>query len=257
MLYPKQLFYISAETWRTLDTVEVKATVKDMKKLGIYHLPYPKVTLRIAADGSTRMVPNVRPTLGPDGRFHMFGRDSWRERYMGDYDPVTNSFKVNFGEGVWLEIEDLSLDEPVQGRKRLVIRNHPDLMDGNINLDTSMSNPEDSLEDIAAGLIVLLNTRNARKHTVEHKCAKLGIGKGDKKFQYVTTISLPTEDEILEDHESVQTGIRKSPHLRRGHIRRQRHGPALAFTKEIWIEPMFINADEEWVSKRERYNVSL
>lgn len=109
-------------------------------------------------------------------------------------------------------------------------------------------------------LVVLLATRNADKKQKNSKLSKLGIGtKSDnpeKQYDTVTTISCPTCI-VDNDEEHPPTGRTCAPHLRRGHIRRQHYGPNNALVKKVWIEPMFVNADPEWISNRRRYNVSV
>lgn len=248
MKFPKQLFYIPAETWRSLDPDEVRATADALKQLNLYHLPYPVVTVRVSADDLVSWydnTPNAEKQAdeiirlrrrghiirGPDGR-------NW----------------LNFGPGAWVEYSNLCLEDPKLCRKTLMTYKHATYADRQSSGDMTVS--EIDLTIITDALIVLLATRNAVKSTIEHKAAKLGIGKGDKRYSYVTTITVPKA--LDEDHESVKgNGAARAPHLRRGHIRHQPYGPKRAFTKDVWIAPMFINADPDWVSKRERYNVSL
>lgn len=106
---------------------------------------------------------------------------------------------------------------------------------------------------IAEFLITVLATRNIVKHTVERKSVKLGIGKKNNRYRYSTTISLPDELEDCSEHST--QGQPKCPHLRRGHIRRQHYGPHNSFIKKIWIQPVFVNADENYVSTRTHYNL--
>jgi hypothetical protein len=52
--------------------------------------------------------------------------------------------------------------------------------------------------------------------------------------------------------------LSKAPHLRRGHIRqRQHYGPGNHFVKKIWIAPVFVNADPDFVNQRAAYNVAV
>lgn len=37
----------------------------------------------------------------------------------------------------------------------------------------------------------------------------------------------------------------------------QHFGPKNELRKKIWIEPVFVNADEDWVAARTAYNVSF
>jgi hypothetical protein len=105
-------------------------------------------------------------------------------------------------------------------------------------------------------LIVLLATKNAHKITRVDKLACMGIGtKRHHRFAYTTTISVPTDTK--DDEHLATPGKPKRAHLRRGHIRRQRFGPGFEFIKKIWIAPIFVNADEDFVDSRGAYNVSL
>lgn len=106
-------------------------------------------------------------------------------------------------------------------------------------------------------LIVMLATRNVVKTTKQHKLAKMGIGKKSwrSQFDYTTTISLPAE--LEDDPDRPPTGTAKAPHLRRGHVRRQHFGPGRQYEKKIWVAPVFVNADPDFVNHRKAYNVSV
>jgi len=108
---------------------------------------------------------------------------------------------------------------------------------------------------LAALLITLLATRNIVKTRKENKLLKLGIGKhnGKVKYRYSTTISIPKD--LDADPDNHTPGKTKCPHLRRGHIRSQHYGPKNAYIKKIWIQPVFVNADEDFVSTRTHYNM--
>lgn len=105
-----------------------------------------------------------------------------------------------------------------------------------------------------AVLIVLLATKNAVKVTTENKLAKLGIGRSRNRFASTTTISMPHE--MADDPDHPATGSTKAAHLRRGHIRRQPYGKNRLMEKKIWIAPIFVNADPEFVASRESYKFS-
>lgn len=110
----------------------------------------------------------------------------------------------------------------------------------------------ESARELEALLIVLLATKNAEKQTTENKLAKLGIGKGPRgKFAYTTTISLPRD--LDDDGDNPPKGVGKAPHLRRGHIRRQPFGPGREQIKVIFIAPIFVNADPDFVATRRKY----
>ena len=52
------------------------------------------------------------------------------------------------------------------------------------------------------------------------------------------------------------TGGPVRPHLRRGHIRNQPHGPGNSEVRRIFIQPMFINADQGWIDTKKEYRVT-
>jgi len=106
-------------------------------------------------------------------------------------------------------------------------------------------------------LIALLATRNIVKETKESKLHKLGIGKKNKlRHRYTTYLRLP-ETMPRDPADQTSPGSPKRPHWRRGYIRRQHFGAANAFIKKIWIEPVFVNADHEYVESRKAYRFTL
>lgn len=103
-------------------------------------------------------------------------------------------------------------------------------------------------------LIILLATKNIAKEVKHNPLAKFGVGK--IKAEYVTTLSIGKITETEREH--ADTGRELRTHIRRGHIRNQRYGPNNSFSKQIWIEPVFINSDKEYVPPgRVAYNLSL
>lgn len=106
-------------------------------------------------------------------------------------------------------------------------------------------------------LIVLLATRNIVKERTKDKLLSMGIGAKKNNFRplYTTTLTLP-KTVTRDDGQPANVGTSPRPHLRRGHIRHQKYGPKLAFTKMIWVEPCFVNADDQFVSERSAYNTS-
>lgn len=231
----RYLFTIGHDVITALSPEEVAATCRDLDELGLYHLPYPEVDIEFEGRDVIRWVDK-------DGNFSncegvVDGKSDMKLfcRFKGI------SLEENHPFSVWV-IEPRS--------------NHTEDITkyGGKDKETGeLINPNLRRHLVASGLIALLATRNVVKTTKENKLGGLGIGCKKNPYTSVTTISLPKE--MSDDTEHSPTGEHRRPHFRRGHIRRQHYGPAMAFEKKIWIEPVFVNADPDWVDKRERYNV--
>lgn len=102
------------------------------------------------------------------------------------------------------------------------------------------------------GLIAILASRGVEKVGRSNSRKKLGIGAAS--HDYITTIKLFPNLERGTDEES-RPGKPVRPHLRRGHIRNQHHGHGNQLIKRIWIDPVFVNADEDFISTRTAYRI--
>lgn len=104
-------------------------------------------------------------------------------------------------------------------------------------------------------LVVLLATQNSQKDRVENspRASSAKQRNASKHFAYTTTIRI---GKITENCSSGGTGSPMRPHLRRGHVRNQRYGEGRREIKQIFIAPVFINADKEYVeSQRIAYKI--
>jgi hypothetical protein len=253
----RQLFIIPADTWESLSEPEVNATADAMRELGIFKLPYPEIDVWLPSN-------------------HTFGWnwESLSHSYNGDvskleqnirnglYEREGDQFRPVVGAGFVFEFRNLSLAHTDYTIAMHVEPGSRASKYYRTNTTAAVPNkPEHCVharDQITKALIVLLATRNAVKSTRRDKMAALGIGK-KHCHEYITTISLPRESATItsDDNIPMTPGKPRAPHLRRGHIRRQRHGPHFSLTRAIWIEPVFVNADKDWVDTRVRYNVSL
>jgi hypothetical protein len=234
------LFIIGHDALMAVSDEEVTATVVDLKEFGLFRLPYDRVTVRMLLDDSWL------DTNPPDDE--MITRASFTR------DPKTGRWRSGwFGPAYSVEFRNVNLvGEPVQP---FIIHDGSDpTASGAYEKATSIFG---AYPHIAELLITLLATRNAIKDTEHNKAARLGIGGkkpgSTRRYEYVTTIGVPTDLEDDDKHATV--GKAKAPHLRRGHIRRQHYGPGGQFLKRVWIEPVFVKADREFVATRKAYNL--
>lgn len=235
---PSHLFIIDPHTFNALTEEEITATVAGLKEAGLYHLPYETISVRMLTDQAV----HGKFDLDKDHTYEWL-----RVRPEG-------GFGTKLGPAHWTEVRGVNLhNAPIEVH----------LVHGGADrrwkpYDIVDSRMESGVNDrVADMLITLLATTNAVKTTERNACARLGIGGkkpgSTKRYEYVTTISLPHADTLTAED---RTGDKRCPHLRRGHVRRQRYGAQNAFMKLIWIAPMFIHVDEEWTKTRTAYNLS-
>lgn len=101
-------------------------------------------------------------------------------------------------------------------------------------------------------LVCLLASRNVVKETCERKLVRYGIG---KRNPYSTIINLKVPQLTIYDRDGVPTGRTNRAHFRRGFIRRQHFGERNEQEKKVWIAPVFVNADEDFVAPDRTYRL--
>lgn len=248
----RQLFILSAETIRALKSDELEATEMALRECGAYALPYPEVDIWLPANevfgwNSATIRSEYGPGIETDVR-----RGLYKIKPDGQVTPV-------IGSGFVFEFNRISLDHLDYSISMHVESGSPASQFYRADRATPPTYNTPALvprtrDQICQALIVLLATRNAVKAVQRDKLAALGCAKHKHRHEYITTITLPQE----RDRETEGApGALKRPHLRRGHVRRQHHGPHNELVKMIFIPPVFVNADKDWVESRHHYNVSL
>jgi hypothetical protein len=268
--FKEQLFILGPEILDTLTMEEVNATWADMVSMGLDRAPYPEFDIRIMRssynklvhDFNTACAPVASELLTPEELEHRESEnDVFSEKldYLADhginFKPYTFFHYLENTKGVceraWYCTE-YGNDTLTIYRRHATDCNCKYCVTADITI-TRLMEEQDKTPDILLyrALLVLLATRNADKHVKHSGLVKRGIGKG---YVNTTTITIGKVSDNAGTSEG--TGVRRRPHLRRGHIRNQRSGPGLNVVTAIFIEPMFINADDGWVGERTAYRVS-
>jgi hypothetical protein len=240
MSTPQQLFIVGRDVLESMSQEDVKATCGGLRQAGLYRLPYPSVSLRFPISA-------LEFDEGQDSK----GRDSESMITKGQCEQTRpGKFRYVERPGEWIELIGLN----TEGRDVFQILNIPRTTPGRAVVH---SPPGEWIEGWLDVLIALLATRNVAKEITEDKLAKLGIGKhsGKHRYRYTTTLTLPARLEP-GTREEAGSGRELRAHWRRGHIRNQRFGPKLQFSESKWIEPVFVNADKEFIGERTAYNMS-
>ncbi len=239
------IFDIPASVWATIKFTEIEDTFNDMAEADLINPPFLHFFVRV-----------------PFGAFVQATRDyavKSGERLPG-LDGFPDWIKKAAEKPLVVEY-GFRKKEPVSGKKDFDYRTRSFLGEGKealpFNLFTNM--PRDLSETmdlfVYKTLVTLLVTKNCDRKIVENTPrAKSAKAREDSKSYSTTTyISI---GRITETYRS--EGCSRGPvraHLRRGHVRRQRIGEGRKEVKTIFIPPVFVNADREWVADRKKYKL--
>lgn len=232
------LFNIDASVWGALSEEEVTATVNGLKDFNLYHLPYDDedIILRIYhRSNSWSEIRGLRE--GEDFAWDMVFADKSAE-------PIDFKLEVNLSGGK----EEVRCERlPIERDGRHFLHR--------FRILCRQRSKEEQQAHYRDGLIAILASRGIEKRTRDAKDSKLkkfGIGK--LRNDYVTRIALSAQLDC-GDADEARPGRPVRPHLRRGHARTQHYGLGNQQTKLIWIAPVFVNADEDFVSTRTAYRI--
>lgn len=236
-----QMFRFGVDVAEHLDIEAISVTFTDMYELGLTRAPYEDFSILI----ETEFLRTVCQNSGAEDDFSDTLRAMGASLYI--------RYQVEYGETY--EEDTFACLSGFQRSKNAPIEWVPqELLPPNVG--KSMMGLAKYCYRI---LIVLLATPNVEKtvtrntsHAASHKTRQ-----DAKNFEYTTTIRIGKITEICSGQGS-GTGSSKRPHLRRGHIRRQRHGEGRTEVKKIFIPPMFVNADENWIrNERKEYKILM
>lgn len=239
----RQLFILDSAMLTAMSVDEVKATYADMIELQINKPPYMEFTIQIPfgmiAINLVKSDAEQREFLCTDQDANRPLRIDYDLRHFSDSEAqVICNFNIEH-KGKWIDaIEQIKTNYTEISKQNLTIK---------ILQNTASY--------ILTYLIVALATKNVERKVKYNSLAKFGIGKKKRgaDYDYVTTLSI---GKLVEyEGPSTYTGETKRPHLRRGHIRRQKYGPSLTYERKIWIEPIFVNGYSPEQDHRKAYNV--
>jgi len=267
--HPHELFIIEPGLWKAAQNEEIEATCKILRQMNLYELPYPTVTVRL--DGREIMYFDRHKQSGladtiANGEVDDDGRPTSECLFM-DITVTTEPGSgcrltaYNSQSGFCMEIVDR---DPHDGSKPLVLQHvrTRNERQGKLRMFNAPEYRERMRKAVCDFLIALLATKNIVKVRQADKLAKLGIGRNSKRgykhrYTYTTTLRVPRPEDMEDDKDHPPTWRHVAPHLRRAHLRNQHYGPGNKFTKQILIPSVFVNADADYVSQREAYNVGL
>lgn len=224
------LFVIGKEIWSSLDLETVRLTSDALEEAGLLFPPFEKFDIRSSMD--VRDFCKFNKLKYPEG-FDNISKDA-TFRYITKKDGSSFVYKywMKDGKKFYSPSEMAYFDKE------------------------SASSWEYFAELYISVLIALLATKNSDKNTEKIKRHGPLSKKRPREYSYITTIKIGKINETVR-----LTGESRGPvraHLRRGHIRNQRIGEGRKETKQIFIQPVFVNADEGWIeNQRREYRVKL
>lgn len=245
----RQLFVLGPDIWRSIKREDVISTHEALLKCRLFHPPFEEFDIKIIAD------------FGDITRFH---RDSHDKTFPQNY-TIHEHFRYITREASHpAKSEDEAPFEYQYFYKKGDRFFHPDeiyrdsISTGfsKTDADRVVSAANIIAESYLCALIVLLSTKNVIKTTEQVKRHGAKSKKRPREYKYITTIKVGKITETMHGDGEGRGPVR--PHLRRGHIRNQRIGEGRKETKQVFIQPVFVNADEKWIeNQRQEYRVKL
>lgn len=238
------LFDIPKSVWETIELDAVSETFRDMVKVGIAVAPFYEFGVRFnVGDLYNRLTLAVEKTEGKSAV-----QDGVISPFMKDI-TICCLYKIKLLD-MSNNAEDTFGSVYVFDKGNLIPF---DLFFSHINDDI---NKIELCVTILETLIVLLCTKNTkRKSVINSPRANSKKARDDaRSFSQTTYLSIGKITETYRSSSGSRGPVRA--HLRRGHIRQQRIGEGRKDVKIVFIPPVFVNADREWIAERKQYRFS-
>ena len=242
-----QLFVFSRQIWDTFDFDTTLDTYEDMESLGIHQPPFDEFVIQTSAYDFTKML----------ARVFDWSKKSTSSQFINDLLKDDAELRKGLNYDFYIHYE-LDFDDELIHTPFIKTNGKFYPIEAVFDHDEEGTDLVEALCSVLhQALIVFLATKNVVKKDVlntpqspSHKSRE-----DSKHFSMTTTLKIGAITETFRsengDHKSVR------PHLRRGHIRTQRYGKNYSEEKKIFIQPVFVNADDGWIADRKNYQVTV
>lgn len=241
------LFDIPDKVIESLDVVSILYTANDMAKMSINDPPFEEFSIRISMMSTVHIAYEIAKTFPEDPRALNFSKEKIMERAI-----EKNGRRIliidycNFDKRPERLGFETLCDTYVDGRR----------ISWQLFSEMNAKTIDNMCVIVYKILTVLLATRNIDRKVVINSARSGSKRARDDAKSYSSTTYLNI-GKITETCRGGSSGSKSGgptrPHLRRGHIRLQRYGEGLKESKQIFIQPTFVNADKEWIDRQKTY----
>lgn len=233
MKMDRQLFVLEPEIWSSIDRDVVESTCDALEELDIFEPPFEEFDLQVSIR---------KPDI---------------EKFMKLPNQKLPDNEANTIKSRTIRYEVKKINKELMFHYQLKCRGQfIDRKDIEKYTECTTDAEDFFCALFFSTLIALLATKNVEKHTEIVKKHGAKSKKRPREYKYVTTIKIGKITETLRSSATSRGPVRA--HLRRGHIRNQRCGEGFKEVKQVFIQPVFVNADDGWIeNQRKEYRIKM